>query len=366
MLLVSACRTTRGTASTHQTKATLLAVSACRRPKPGAASTHQTNATLRAVSACRTTLWNPDTASIHQTSTMLLIDRAGFDARAESAICVARAACAALPRVAQRRGPGDPTSPCCRISPRNFEVGIARRQHHARRLGSFLDGCSRGVVERCQKPGSRRGKSVQRRQRVLDHGRQVEPATRLIEHPQGFREVCVELLQLSKPRRKVLGEQHAIERPVERPELEPSRLQPRAKLFCSDRLVRRISKFRDSRHPATLPISCPFSKPRQRSRHGSSRNRSKPWEHHAWVVDLNAAAPNEDPFYAHFPHLKTMLRDTAVGRHAGVLLRFATNDAFMNQWDITMRYAPRAGIIDRLVQGWQAHARSAIAAMEDC
>jgi len=37
------------------------------------------------------------------------------------------------------------------------------------------------------------------------------------EHPLGFRVVCVELLELAKPRRKVRSQQHAIERPVERP-----------------------------------------------------------------------------------------------------------------------------------------------------
>ena len=75
---------------------------------------------------------------------------------------------------------------------------------------------------------------------------------------------------------------------------------------------------------------------------------------------------NDDPFYAHFPHLKTMLRDTAEGRHAGVLRRFAEDTAFMNQWDIAMRYAPRTDITDRLIQDWKAHAKKVIDAMEDC
>jgi hypothetical protein len=51
----------------------------------------------------------------------------------------------------------------------------------------------------------------------------------------------------------------------------------------------------------------------------------------------------DDPFYKHFPELKTSIRDTATGRHQGNLLRFAagTNDAFMSEWSTDMRYAPR-------------------------
>lgn len=75
---------------------------------------------------------------------------------------------------------------------------------------------------------------------------------------------------------------------------------------------------------------------------------------------------DDGPFYAHFPVLKSMLRDSAQGRYAGVLRRFAEDDAFMNEWDITIRYAPRADIADRLVEGWQAHASKVIAAMEAC
>jgi hypothetical protein len=61
-----------------------------------------------------------------------------------------------------------------------------------------------------------------------------------------------------------------------------------------------------------------------------------------------------------------MLRDSAQGRHAGVLRRFAEDDAFMSEWDIEMRYAPREDIAHRLVERWRRHAADVIAAMEDC
>ena len=69
--------------------------------------------------------------------------------------------------------------------------------------------------------------------------------------------------------------------------------------------------------------------------------------------------------YAHFPTLKTLLRDRAQGRHATVLRRFADDDAFMNEWDIEMRYAPRQDITDDLVERWRAHAQRAVTEMEE-
>lgn len=73
----------------------------------------------------------------------------------------------------------------------------------------------------------------------------------------------------------------------------------------------------------------------------------------------------EDPMYAHFPELKTMLRDGAQGRYAGVLRRFAEDDAFMNEWDIAMRYAPRQDIPDQLVERWRLQAQLVLAKMEE-
>jgi hypothetical protein len=73
-----------------------------------------------------------------------------------------------------------------------------------------------------------------------------------------------------------------------------------------------------------------------------------------------------EPERAHFPDLKVVLRDSARGRHAGILRRFAEDGAFMSEWDIAMRYAPRTDILLVQVKRWRMNASDAIAAMEDC
>src|SRR6266581_1034831 len=42
---------------------------------------------------------------------------------------------------------------------------------------------------------------------------------------------------------------------------------------------------------------------------------------------------HDDPFFAHFENLKTLLRNTASGRWAGELRRYAEKSSFMQQWD---------------------------------
>jgi hypothetical protein len=73
----------------------------------------------------------------------------------------------------------------------------------------------------------------------------------------------------------------------------------------------------------------------------------------------------DDPLYAHFPELKSLLRNNAQGRYAGILLRFVEDDSFMNEWSIKMRYAPRRDIPDQLVERWRANALDALGAMEE-
>jgi hypothetical protein len=85
---------------------------------------------------------------------------------------------------------------------------------------------------------------------------------------------------------------------------------------------------------------------------------------HNWSIDRD---PDDDsPFWAHFPHIKTMLRDTASGRHVATLRRFAEDTGLMNEWDIAMRYGPRSAVPDKLVQKWREDARRVIEAMESC
>lgn len=70
-----------------------------------------------------------------------------------------------------------------------------------------------------------------------------------------------------------------------------------------------------------------------------------------------------EPERAHFPELKSLLRDNLQGRHAGVLRTLVENSGFMNEWDIAMRYAPRKAITDLQVRRWQGDATRAVDAM---
>ena len=67
----------------------------------------------------------------------------------------------------------------------------------------------------------------------------------------------------------------------------------------------------------------------------------------------------DDPFFAHFPALKTMLR-TAQGRHAGELRRLSEDPRLFQNWDIAMRYAPTKDINANWVEAWKASAEELI------
>jgi hypothetical protein len=85
---------------------------------------------------------------------------------------------------------------------------------------------------------------------------------------------------------------------------------------------------------------------------------------HSWSIGRER--DQGAPVRLHFPHLKTELRDTASGRHAATLRRFAEDTAFMNEWDITMRYAEKNAVSDALVRKWREDAARVLQAMEDC
>ncbi len=72
---------------------------------------------------------------------------------------------------------------------------------------------------------------------------------------------------------------------------------------------------------------------------------------------------NDDPFYAHFPSLKTMLAN-GEGRRAGELLKYANDTRLFNNWNITMRYAPTTEIDLRWVEAWKASAEELLHQME--
>lgn len=57
--------------------------------------------------------------------------------------------------------------------------------------------------------------------------------------------------------------------------------------------------------------------------------------------------------YAHFPELRTRLRDALRGRNVKPISTFVFNDAFMNHWNIKMRYADARQIKAEWVETWQ-------------
>ena len=67
-----------------------------------------------------------------------------------------------------------------------------------------------------------------------------------------------------------------------------------------------------------------------------------------------------DPFYAHFPDLKTLIGDNARGRRSGELRAFSDDPRLMAQWSMDMRYALVGDILDRLVQQWKDDAHKLI------
>lgn len=76
------------------------------------------------------------------------------------------------------------------------------------------------------------------------------------------------------------------------------------------------------------------------------------------------SARGDDVFYAHFPELRTLLRDRLQGRNAKILLRYIEDDAFMNNWHVSMRYCSGSEIRRRWVESWARQARDVVNAME--
>lgn len=79
---------------------------------------------------------------------------------------------------------------------------------------------------------------------------------------------------------------------------------------------------------------------------------------------LERSERRNDPFYAHFPDLKTMLQDVAEGRRAGELRKISNDSRLFQNWDTDMRYAPTSDIDIRWIDMWQRQAETLLASME--
>ena len=70
-----------------------------------------------------------------------------------------------------------------------------------------------------------------------------------------------------------------------------------------------------------------------------------------------------DPFYLHFPQLRTALLDSLEGRRATSLTPFVSNNSLFSQWAIEMRYCKGDEILAAWVNMWADQARQAVASI---
>lgn len=81
---------------------------------------------------------------------------------------------------------------------------------------------------------------------------------------------------------------------------------------------------------------------------------------HDGMQPLSPDKRRDDPFFAHFPELRTILRDRQWGRRGAVLRRFVENDEFLNQWDTQMRYCKGSDIKEPWIQKWKTQAHDVV------
>ena len=80
---------------------------------------------------------------------------------------------------------------------------------------------------------------------------------------------------------------------------------------------------------------------------------------------MRSVAYGDDPFYMHFPEIKTALLDTARGRHMSRLHRHANTGSLMSEWDIRMRYAGGPEVLQKPIDRWRDQARELVREMHE-
>ena len=83
----------------------------------------------------------------------------------------------------------------------------------------------------------------------------------------------------------------------------------------------------------------------------------------AGIRPLDEDERRDDPFYAHFPQLQTLLRDALSGHLSQPLKTYTEDDSFMTQWDTAMRYSKGSAIDPKWVDGWRKQAREIVDAI---
>jgi hypothetical protein len=72
-----------------------------------------------------------------------------------------------------------------------------------------------------------------------------------------------------------------------------------------------------------------------------------------------------DPYYKHFPELKSFLLTAASGRRSGELVQMAQQPQIFREWNTDMRYAPTREVPAPRVDGWQEDAKKLLSKMEE-
>jgi hypothetical protein len=82
------------------------------------------------------------------------------------------------------------------------------------------------------------------------------------------------------------------------------------------------------------------------------------------VPKLPNGERSSDPYYKHFPELKTLLNRLGHGRRGGSLRRVSEDARLFQFWDTEMRYAQTGNIKDQWVTAWKASAERLVEEME--
>lgn len=83
------------------------------------------------------------------------------------------------------------------------------------------------------------------------------------------------------------------------------------------------------------------------------------------MTPLPPSERRDDPFFAHFPYIKELLKDTASGRRAGELRRIAESASLFQNWNTEMRYAPTVDIQEGWVSAWRESAKTLLTQMDN-
>jgi hypothetical protein len=84
------------------------------------------------------------------------------------------------------------------------------------------------------------------------------------------------------------------------------------------------------------------------------------------MTELQLPHPQEranDPRYAHFPELLTLLRDQLSGRRSGALVKYIQDPRFLQGWSILIRYCDGKNVPANYLQAWSQQARDIVGLM---